>query len=68
VGKVITGLSMSLDGYIAGLNDSPENGLGDGGEALFRWYFNGDTEYKAPSGTMMFKPSAISAAPELYKW
>jgi dihydrofolate reductase len=28
---------MSLDGFIAGPNDIPGNGLGDGGEALHEW-------------------------------
>lgn len=37
MGNVIVDLSMSLDGYIAGPNDGPGNGLGDGGEALFEW-------------------------------
>jgi dihydrofolate reductase len=37
MGKVIVDLSISLDGYIAGPNDGPGNGLGDGGEALFEW-------------------------------
>jgi dihydrofolate reductase len=41
--KVIVALTMSLDGFIAGSNDSPENGLGDGGMRLFDWYFKGDT-------------------------
>lgn len=31
---------MSLDGYIAGPNDSPENGLGDGGERLHQWLYD----------------------------
>jgi hypothetical protein len=31
VGKVATGLSMSLDGFIAGPNDGPERPLGEGG-------------------------------------
>jgi dihydrofolate reductase len=30
-------LSMSLDGFVAGPNDSPANGLGDGGERLHEW-------------------------------
>jgi len=34
--KVRVELSMSLDGFIAGPNDSPENGLGDGGASLFK--------------------------------
>ncbi len=30
-------MSISLDGYVAGPNDSRENGLGDGGERLHEW-------------------------------
>lgn len=30
-------LSMSLDGFVAGPNDAPGNGLGDGGERLHEW-------------------------------
>ena len=32
-------MSMSLDGFIAGPNESPDNGLGDGGERLHQWVF-----------------------------
>jgi dihydrofolate reductase len=32
---------MSLDGFIAGPNESPDNGLGDGGERLHEWVFQG---------------------------
>jgi hypothetical protein len=38
MGKVSTGLSMSLDGFIAGPNDGPERPLGEGGERLFEWW------------------------------
>jgi dihydrofolate reductase len=41
--KVIVALTMSLDGFIAGPNDGPEQGLGEGGMRLFDWYFDGDT-------------------------
>jgi dihydrofolate reductase len=61
MGKVVFNMSMSLDGFVAGPNDSPENGLGDGGDRLFRWYSLGDTEYKVPSGDREFKLSADSA-------
>ena len=37
MGRVIVGLSMSLDGYIAGPDDGPEHPLGRGGERLFAW-------------------------------
>ncbi len=53
MGKVATGLSMSLDGFIAGPNDGPESPLGDGGERLFRWYSGGDTEYRLPGTDMV---------------
>ena len=34
-------MSMSLDGFIAGPNEGPDNGLGDGGERLHEWVFPG---------------------------
>jgi dihydrofolate reductase len=39
--KVVIDMSMSLDGYIAGPNDSFGNGLGDGGMRLHDWLFSG---------------------------
>lgn len=61
MGKVIFNMTMSLDGFVAGPNDSPENGLGDGGEALFNWYFSGDTEVPISDGNMVLKVSPQSA-------
>ena len=37
MGKVTFDISVSLDGFVAGPNDTPANGLGDGGEALHEW-------------------------------
>jgi dihydrofolate reductase len=37
--KVGFDISISLDGFIAGPNDSPDNGLGDGGERLHEWAY-----------------------------
>jgi dihydrofolate reductase len=34
-------MSMSLDGFIAGPNEGPGNGLGDGGERLHEWAMKG---------------------------
>jgi dihydrofolate reductase len=34
-------MSMSLDGFIAGPNESPDNALGDGGDRLHEWVFPG---------------------------
>jgi hypothetical protein len=34
-------MSMSLDGFIAGPNETDDNGLGDGGERLHEWPITG---------------------------
>jgi dihydrofolate reductase len=40
-------MSVSLDGLIAGPNEGPDNGLGDGGERLHEWAFAGaDADHK----------------------
>jgi dihydrofolate reductase len=52
MGKVGTGFSMSLEGFIAG--------PGDDVQEVFKWYNSGDTEYKFPGG-MTVKVSAVSA-------
>ena len=62
MGKVVFNMTMSLDGFVAGLNDGPENGLGDGGDRLFEWYFSGDTEVPISDGNMVLKVSSQSAA------
>jgi dihydrofolate reductase len=41
VGSTVLYMSMTLDGFVAGPNESPENGLGDGGERLHEWVFPG---------------------------
>ena len=61
MGKVTTGLSMSLDGFIAGPNDGRERPLGEGGDLLFAWYSSGDTEYGLPGTEMVFRVSPQSA-------
>lgn len=61
MGKVIFNMTVSLDGFVAGPNDTPKNGLGDGGGALFNWYFSGDTEILLSEGTPLLKISKQSA-------
>lgn len=56
--KVTVALTMSLDGFIAGSNDSKELPLGEGGEALFAWYFTGDTPSRHHEGFMLAKENA----------
>jgi dihydrofolate reductase len=48
-------MSMSLDGFIAGPNESIDNGLGDGGTRLHEWVFPGaedDGDYEAAVGRL----------------
>ena len=49
--KVIAGITTSVDGYVAGPNDGPGKGLGEGGERLHYWVFGGPWTYDAePAG------------------
>jgi dihydrofolate reductase len=61
MGKVTFNMTMSLDGFVAGLNDGSDNGMGDGGMRLFDWYSSGDTEIPISDGNMILKVSAQSA-------
>ena len=45
--KVLSGITMSVDGYVAGPNDGPGKGLGEGGERLHYWVFGGPWTYDA---------------------
>ena len=48
---VAAGITISLDGYVAGPNDGPGRGLGDGGERLHYWVFGGPWSYdEEPTG------------------
>jgi dihydrofolate reductase len=45
VSATVLYMSMSLDGFIAGPNEGPENGLGDGGHRLHEWFMtDGDLD------------------------
>jgi dihydrofolate reductase len=52
--KVMTGATMSLDGYISGPNET-------GFDYLFRWYANGDVETPTANPQMTLRTSAASA-------
>jgi dihydrofolate reductase len=41
VSATVLDMSMSLDGFIAGPNETPDHGLGDGGTRLHEWVFEG---------------------------
>jgi dihydrofolate reductase len=48
--KVLAAITTSVDGYIAGPDDGPGQGLGEGGERLHYWVFGGPWTYDEPRG------------------
>ncbi len=48
MGKVIFDITASLDGFVAGPNDSPEQPMGEGGLRLFDWYFSDPETTRSP--------------------
>lgn len=49
MGKVTFDITVSLDGYVAGPNDGPELGLGEGGERLHEWAYELES-WREPHG------------------
>jgi dihydrofolate reductase len=60
VSRSVLYMSMSLDGFITGPDDGPENGLGTGGEALHAWLFDGDNEARGGVGIPVIRTTAAS--------
>jgi dihydrofolate reductase len=51
VSATVLYMSMSLDGFVAGPNEGPGNGLGDGGHRLHEWSLTGaDADQKGVRG------------------
>jgi dihydrofolate reductase len=48
MGKVLAGITISVDGFITGPGDGPGCGLGVGGERLHYWVFGGPWSYDSP--------------------
>jgi dihydrofolate reductase len=40
--KAVLYMSMSVDGFVAGANEGPDNGLGDDGHRLHEWFLPSD--------------------------
>jgi dihydrofolate reductase len=66
MGNLVIRLSMSLDGFIAGPNDGPDNPLGDGGGRLFEWWASG-TERVGPDDRFKPEPRSRAVAEEAFK-
>jgi dihydrofolate reductase len=52
VSATVLYMSVSLDGFIAGPNERPDNGLGDGGHRLHQWSADPDPDRKEVSGQL----------------
>lgn len=48
--KVLAAITTSVDGYVAGPDDGPGKGLGEGGERLHYWVFGGPWTYEDGPG------------------
>jgi hypothetical protein len=59
LGNVVIDMSMSLDGYIAAPNDTPEQGLGEDGMRLHNWMFDDPTVFERVSGDLTESTGAV---------
>ncbi|SDU70866.1 dihydrofolate reductase family protein [Jiangella alkaliphila] len=55
--SVVSGLAVSVDGYVTGPDPSPDQALGRGGQRLFDWYFDGDVPSQVFEGFRLSEPS-----------
>src|SRR5690349_17419895 len=55
---VSVGIAVSVDGFVAGPGDGLTRPLGEGGEALFEFYTNGDTPSRRMPSLTMSRASA----------
>jgi dihydrofolate reductase len=68
MGNVILDLSMSLDGFAAGLNPTLEEPLGVGGERLHKWMFENQTPTDAEvQGETMNRMGAVLVGWNTYR-
>ncbi|HEX6580682.1 MAG TPA: dihydrofolate reductase family protein [Actinomycetota bacterium] len=59
MGNVVIDMSMSLDGYIAAPNDTPEQGLGEDGMRLHNWMFDDPTVFQRVYGDLTESTGAV---------
>jgi dihydrofolate reductase len=59
MGNVVIDMSMSLDGYIAAPNDTPEQGLGEDGMRLHNWAFEDPSVFERVYGNYVEETGAV---------
>jgi|HigsolmetaGSP12D_1036236.scaffolds.fasta_scaffold00446_20 dihydrofolate reductase len=68
MGRVVLDISMSLDGYIAGRDDGPDQALGKDGERLHDWIFETGIFKKSDIQNKLFETTgAIVAGRRVYE-
>jgi dihydrofolate reductase len=66
MGNVVIDMSMSLDGYIAAPNDTPEQGLGEDGMRLHNWAFDDPTVFERIYGNVAEGTGAVIMGKRTY--
>jgi dihydrofolate reductase len=66
VGNVLIQVSMSLDGYIAGPNDNPEQWAGEGGMSLHTWAFGDPSLFERINGRTVEETGAVIMGRRMY--
>ena len=59
MGNVVIDMSMSVDGYIAAPNDTPEQGLGEDGMRLHNWMFDDPSVFEEVFGDLTQNTGAV---------
>ncbi|HEX5936973.1 MAG TPA: dihydrofolate reductase family protein [Actinomycetota bacterium] len=59
MGNVVIDMSMSLDGFIAAPNDTPEQGLGEDGMRLHDWAFDDPSVFERVYGDITANTGAV---------
>ena len=66
MGNVVIDMSMSLDGFIAAPNDTPEQGLGEDGMRLHNWAFGDPKAFERVYGDIVANTGAVIMGRQSY--
>jgi dihydrofolate reductase len=64
--RIVADISVSLDGFVTGPDPGPDNGLGDGGEALHTWAFSDDPDERRLHGEATARSGAVVLGRRLF--
>jgi dihydrofolate reductase len=64
--RIVADISVSLVGFVTGPDPGPDNGLGDGGEALHTWAFSDDPDERRLLGEATARSGAVVLGRRLF--